>query len=268
MKKFLKTVLNVDSGFVLFDLSATRWSPSLQEKRQNDHAALPKWPLSPRALTVPEVSGRSRGNSIELLGQKPHLPKECQGVHNHQNRDPELLPQQPEPHRQALAACRHLTVQVTCPRGNKQKVGSSHGEDEDEEESVVSLTNAAVEKEAVMVVVFDAHVTQLAVLCAVGLEQLWGEQQRGQKNNFCLRPTWSTVYGQRERFTSQYGQNLWGFWLFSTRSAMQENRGSAPAPSSAPGSWVRTLKNRLSSMEKWTNETWARTPVGHTRSHS
>lgn len=51
-------------------------------------------------------------------------------------------------------------------------MGSSHVEDEDEEESVVSPTNAAVEKEAVMVVVLDAHVTQLAVFRAVRLEQL------------------------------------------------------------------------------------------------
>lgn len=70
---------------------------------------------------------------------------------------------------------------MTNPRGDEEKVGSGHGEDEEEEESVVSLTNAAVEKKAVVVVVFDAHVTQLAVLCAVRLEQLRGEQQQGQK---------------------------------------------------------------------------------------
>lgn len=71
-----------------------------------------------------------------------------------------------------MAASRHLAVQVTYSRGNKKKVGSHHGEDEDQEQAVVTSANAPVEEKAVMVVVFNAHFTQLAVFSVVRLKEL------------------------------------------------------------------------------------------------
>lgn len=74
-----------------------------------------------------------------------------------------------------MTAWGHLAIQVTCRHGNKKKVRRHHGEDEDKEETVVPLANAAVEEKAVMVVVFNAHFTQLAVFGVVGLKQLRGK---------------------------------------------------------------------------------------------
>lgn len=47
-----------------------------------------------------------------------------------------------------------------------------HGEYEEQEEAVVGPANAAVEEEAVVVVVLDAHVTQLAVFGKVWEKEL------------------------------------------------------------------------------------------------
>jgi len=74
-----------------------------------------------------------------------------------------------------VTARRHLAGQVTYRHSNKKKVGRRHGEDEDEEEAMVSPANAAVEEKTVMVVVFNAHFAQLAVFCVVRLKQLWGK---------------------------------------------------------------------------------------------
>lgn len=51
-------------------------------------------------------------------------------------------------------------------------MGDQHGEDEEEEKAVVAPADAPVEEKAVVVIVFDAHVTQLAVLRVVGRKQL------------------------------------------------------------------------------------------------
>lgn len=71
-----------------------------------------------------------------------------------------------------MTARRLSVVQVTRRRVNQKKVGNHHGEDEEEEEAVVPSANAPVEEEAVMVIFFNAHVTQLAVFRVVGLKQL------------------------------------------------------------------------------------------------
>lgn len=73
---------------------------------------------------------------------------------------------------------------------------------------------------------------------------------------------------QYDYLTSQQGQNLWGLWFCSTRSAMQENRGSASALSSFPGLWIRTLQNKPKTSKEWTTDTWIRGMVGHTHSNA
>lgn len=79
-----------------------------------------------------------------------------------------------------MTAGRHFVVQVTCCRGNKKKVGCHHGEDEEEEETVVTPADTPVEEKAVVVIVLDAHLTQLAVFSVVRLKQLtvWAEPMR------------------------------------------------------------------------------------------
>lgn len=85
-------MLNVYGGFVFSNLSAAHWSASLQEKRRYDWQALPQWPLLRSLVTVSEVSGRSGGDGVKLLSQKPCLPQERQYIHDHQSHNPELLP--------------------------------------------------------------------------------------------------------------------------------------------------------------------------------
>lgn len=51
-------------------------------------------------------------------------------------------------------------------------MGNNHEEDEEDEEAMVTPADAAVEEKAVVVIVFNAHITQLAVFSEVGLKQL------------------------------------------------------------------------------------------------
>lgn len=55
---------------------------------------------------------------------------------------------------------------------DKDEVGHYHGHDEEDEETVVVPSHTPIEKEAVVVVVFNAHVTQTAVFAVVHLDQL------------------------------------------------------------------------------------------------
>lgn len=51
-------------------------------------------------------------------------------------------------------------------------MGNHHGKDEKEEEAVVTPADAPVEEKAVVVIVFNAHIAQLAVFSVVGQKQL------------------------------------------------------------------------------------------------
>lgn len=165
---------NVYGSFALSCLSVAHPSPTLQQEHQHDDPALSQGPLPRRALALPEVGGRPRGNGLELFAQQPRLPQERQRVHAHQDHHPELLPQQREPRRQAAASHRHLVQQVIHRRGDKQEVRDHHGEDEQQEEAVVGAADAAVEEEAVVVVVLDADIAQLAVFGEVWENELGG----------------------------------------------------------------------------------------------
>lgn len=59
-----------------------------------------------------------------------------------------------------------------------------HGEDEQQEEAVVGPADAAVQEKAVVVVVLDAHVAQLAVSGEVWEEELlgWGGAIKEEKS--------------------------------------------------------------------------------------
>lgn len=56
-------------------------------------------------------------------------------------------------------------------------MGSHHGEDEEDEKPVIVSANATVQEKAVMVVIFDANLTKLAVFGEVRLEQLPEKKQ-------------------------------------------------------------------------------------------
>lgn len=169
-KEFL-SFLDVDGSFA--------YSPSpLQEKHYDSDPSLAERPLSCWAFCLPEVGGGPCGHGVKLLPQEPHLPQQRQCVHAHQDRNPELPAQQPEPPWRAAATWRHLFEQVGYRRGNEKKVGNHHGQDEEEEEAVIALADAAVEEKAVVVVVLDAQVTEFAVFSAVRKKQLWGKENK------------------------------------------------------------------------------------------
>lgn len=63
-------------------------------------------------------------------------------------------------------------------------MGNHHGEDEDEEEAVVCPADAPVEEKAVVVIVFDAHVAQLAMFSVVWKKQLCNNQRQSGKESY------------------------------------------------------------------------------------
>lgn len=60
-------------------------------------------------------------------------------------------------------------------------MGNHHGKDEAEEKTVVVSANATVQEKAVMVVVFDAGLTKLAVFGVIRLKQL-PEKKKSHKS--------------------------------------------------------------------------------------
>lgn len=166
-------LLNVCGRFVFTGPPAAYLSPPVQKKHQHRDPALPEGPPSCWAPRLPEVGGRPRCHGVKLLPQQPHLPQQRRGVHAHQDRHPELPAQQREPPPQPAAARRNPVQQVGRCRGDKEKVGHRHRQDEEEEEAVVAPADTAVEEEAVVVVVLDAQAAELAVFGAVGKKQLW-----------------------------------------------------------------------------------------------
>lgn len=287
--------LNVCGRFASTGLPAAYSSPPVQKKPHHRDPALSEGPLPCWALPLPEVGGRPRGHGVKLLPQQPHLPQQRQGIHAQQDHHPELPTQQREPPPQAAAARRNLVQQVGCCRGDKEKVGHHHRQDEEEEEAVIAPADAAVEEKAVVVVVPDAQAAEFAVFRAVRKKQLlvqvWGWQLNSVSSHPSsnrITPAWVSKMNhacaeftrkgvthailmklhltQHQYLTSQWGQNLWGLWFCSTRSATQENRGSASVLSSFPGLWVRTLQNKPKTRKEWTTETWIRGRVGRTHS--
>lgn len=169
--------LNINGGFAFSRLPAAQSSSSFQQKHYHRDPALSEWPLAPWAFPLPEVGGRPSGHSVKLLPQQPHLPQQRQGVHAHQDHDPELPAQRREPPRQAPATWGQLVEQVGYCHGYKKEVGNHHGQDEKEEEAVVALADTAVEEKAVVVVVLDAQVTEFAVFGTVRNKQLWEKEK-------------------------------------------------------------------------------------------
>lgn len=171
-------LLNIHGSFAVSRLPAAYSSSTFQQKRYHRDPALPEWPLLCWASPQPEVGGGPGSHRIKLLPQQPHLPQQRQRVQAHQNHDPELPTQQREPLRQAAATWGDPVEQVGYCRGNKNKVGDHHWQDEEEEEAAISLADTAVEEKAVVVVVLDAQVTQFTVFGEVGKKQLEAKERK------------------------------------------------------------------------------------------
>lgn len=188
--------LNGCGSFASSGLPAAHSPPPVQKKHHHRHPALSEGPPPCGALPLPEVGGGPRGNGLKLLPQQPRLPQQRQGVAAHQDHHPELPAQQREPPPRAEAGRGNPLQQVGRCRGNKDKVGHRHGQDEEEEEAVVAPADAAVEEEAVVVVVLDAQAAEFAVFRAVGKKQLWVKEW-GRGLNSVIKQTHTSMSVRR-----------------------------------------------------------------------